>query len=104
MPRGGARLLEGGPIATEFRQAVSEDVAAYRERHGRAPVLAVVICGRDAPSMVYLGQILRSCEKVGIDFGTSIAGICLPTYSKLKGLLTLASSNGWPTPRFANPA
>ncbi len=67
MPRGGARLLEGGPIATEIRQAVSEDVAAYRERHGRAPVLAVVICGRDAPSMVYLGQILRSCEKVGID-------------------------------------
>jgi methylenetetrahydrofolate dehydrogenase (NADP+)/methenyltetrahydrofolate cyclohydrolase len=30
-------------------------------------VLAVVICGRDAPSMVYLGQILRSCEKVGIE-------------------------------------
>jgi methylenetetrahydrofolate dehydrogenase (NADP+)/methenyltetrahydrofolate cyclohydrolase len=65
--RGGARLLQGGPIAAEIRQAVSEDVGAYRERHGRAPVLAVVICGRDAPSMVYLQQILRSCEKVGID-------------------------------------
>jgi methylenetetrahydrofolate dehydrogenase (NADP+)/methenyltetrahydrofolate cyclohydrolase len=60
-------LLEGGPIASEIRQAVSEDVAAYRERHGRAPVLAVVICGRDAPSMVYLHQILRSTDKVGID-------------------------------------
>ena len=67
MPRGGARLLQGGPIATEIRQAVSEDVAGYVERHGRRPVLAVVICGRDAPSMVYLGQILRSCEKVGIE-------------------------------------
>jgi methylenetetrahydrofolate dehydrogenase (NADP+)/methenyltetrahydrofolate cyclohydrolase len=67
VPRGGARLLQGGPIATEIRQAVSEDVAAYTERHGRRPVLAVVICGRDAPSMVYLGQILRSCEKVGIE-------------------------------------
>jgi methylenetetrahydrofolate dehydrogenase (NADP+)/methenyltetrahydrofolate cyclohydrolase len=65
--RGGARLLQGGPIATEIRQAVSEDVAAYRERHGRSPVLAIVICGRDAPSMVYLHQILRSCEKVGIE-------------------------------------
>jgi methylenetetrahydrofolate dehydrogenase (NADP+)/methenyltetrahydrofolate cyclohydrolase len=30
-------------------------------------VLAVVIVGRDAPSMVYLGQILRSCAKVGIE-------------------------------------
>jgi methylenetetrahydrofolate dehydrogenase (NADP+) / methenyltetrahydrofolate cyclohydrolase len=67
VPRAGARLLEGGPIAAEIRQAVSEDVEAYRERHGRAPVLAVVICGRDAPSMVYLRQILRSCEKVGIE-------------------------------------
>ncbi|HEY8438119.1 MAG TPA: bifunctional 5,10-methylenetetrahydrofolate dehydrogenase/5,10-methenyltetrahydrofolate cyclohydrolase [Candidatus Limnocylindrales bacterium] len=67
MPRGGARLLQGGPIAAEIRQAVSEDVASYTERHARAPVLAVVICGRDAPSMVYLHQILRSCEKVGID-------------------------------------
>ena len=67
MPRGGARLLEGGPIASEIRQAVSEDVAAYRERHGRPPVLAVVICGRDAPSMVYLRQIIRGCEKVGIE-------------------------------------
>jgi methylenetetrahydrofolate dehydrogenase (NADP+)/methenyltetrahydrofolate cyclohydrolase len=46
---------------------VSEDVAAYVERTGRRPVLAVVICGRDAPSMVYLQQILRSCERVGID-------------------------------------
>jgi methylenetetrahydrofolate dehydrogenase (NADP+)/methenyltetrahydrofolate cyclohydrolase len=67
VPRGGARLLQGGPIAAEIRQAVGEDVAAYRERHRRAPVLAVVICGRDAPSMVYLQQILRSCEKVGIE-------------------------------------
>lgn len=67
MVRGGARLLEGGPIATEIRQAVAEDVAAFRERHSRPPVLAVVIVGRDAPSMVYLGQILRSCERVGIE-------------------------------------
>src|SRR3954469_217504 len=67
VPRGGARLLLGGPIAAEIRQAVGEDVAAYTARHGRAPTLAVVICGRDAPSMVYLHQILRSCEKVGIE-------------------------------------
>ena len=64
---GGARLLQGGPIAAEIRQAVAEDVDGYRARNGRAPGLAVVICGRDAPSMVYLQQILRSCEKAGID-------------------------------------
>jgi methylenetetrahydrofolate dehydrogenase (NADP+)/methenyltetrahydrofolate cyclohydrolase len=62
----GARLLMGGPLAAEIRQAVAEDVEVFRIRHGRPPGLAVVICGRDAPSMVYLRQILKSCEKAGI--------------------------------------
>ncbi len=62
-----ARLLEGGPIAAEIRGAVAEDVAAFTVAHGRAPGLAVVIIGRDAPSTVYLEQILRGCAKVGID-------------------------------------
>jgi len=64
---GGARLLEGGPIAAEIRKAVAEDVATFSTAHGRPPGLAVVIIGRDAPSTVYLEQILRGCAKVGID-------------------------------------
>jgi len=67
VPARSARLLLGAPIAAEIRQAVAEDVASYRERVGRAPALAVVIIGRDAPSMVYLRQILKGCEKAGID-------------------------------------
>jgi len=65
-PTGSARLLQGAPIATEIRASVKEDVAAFRERTGYAPGLAVVIVGRDAPSMVYLEQILRSCRNVGV--------------------------------------
>jgi methylenetetrahydrofolate dehydrogenase (NADP+)/methenyltetrahydrofolate cyclohydrolase len=63
----GARRLEGAPIATEIRTAVAEDVASFTAAHRRAPHLAVVIVGRDAPSTVYLEQILRGCAKVGID-------------------------------------
>jgi methylenetetrahydrofolate dehydrogenase (NADP+)/methenyltetrahydrofolate cyclohydrolase len=66
VPQPGARLLEGAPIAAEIRQAVAEDVATFLRDHGRAPSLAVVIVGKDAPSTVYLEQILRSCAKVGI--------------------------------------
>ncbi len=67
MGRGkGARLLSGAPIATEIRASVKDDVAAYKRRFGHAPALAVVIVGRDAPSIVYLEQILRSCRNVGI--------------------------------------
>ena len=67
MTRGDARLLLGGPIAGEIRVAVTEDVEAFRERTAHAPGLAIVIVGRDAPSTVYLQQIMRSCEAVGID-------------------------------------
>ena len=67
MPQGGARLLLGKPIAAEIRQAVAEDVATFRAIEGRPPGLAVVIVGRDAPSMVYLEQILRGSAKAGIE-------------------------------------
>ena len=67
MTDAGPRLLLGAPIAAEIRASVAQDVAAIRGRRGHAPALAVVIVGSDAPSAVYLNQILRSCEKVGID-------------------------------------
>ena len=63
---GDARLLLGGPIAAEIRLAVAEDVEAYRARTGHAPGLAVVIVGRDVFSTVYLQQILKACDLVGI--------------------------------------
>ena len=37
-----------------------------RPRNGRPPGLAVIIVGRDAPSTVYLEQILRGCTRAGI--------------------------------------
>ncbi|MEA2653841.1 MAG: methylenetetrahydrofolate dehydrogenase / methenyltetrahydrofolate cyclohydrolase [Chloroflexota bacterium] len=64
-----ARLLEGGPIAREIRTAVAEDVATFTADQGRPPGLAVLIVGRDAPSTVYLEQILKGCTKVGIQAG-----------------------------------
>jgi methylenetetrahydrofolate dehydrogenase (NADP+)/methenyltetrahydrofolate cyclohydrolase len=62
----GARLLEGAPIAKEIRTAVAEDVATFTAANGRPPGLAVIIVGRDAPSTVYLEQILRGCNRAGI--------------------------------------
>ena len=44
-----------------------DDIARFAERRGYAPTLAIVLVGRDAPSAVYLRQILRSCEIAGID-------------------------------------
>ena len=60
------RWLAGAPIAAELKASVKTDVAAFRRRHGYAPTLAVVLVGRDAPSAVYLRQILRTCRSLGI--------------------------------------
>jgi methylenetetrahydrofolate dehydrogenase (NADP+)/methenyltetrahydrofolate cyclohydrolase len=63
---GRPRLLTGGPIAAEIRQGLAGDFAAFKERWGYVPTLAVVLVGADAPSAVYLQQILRTCERVGV--------------------------------------
>jgi methylenetetrahydrofolate dehydrogenase (NADP+) / methenyltetrahydrofolate cyclohydrolase len=60
-----ARLLTGGPIAAEMRTGLAVEFAAFKAQHGYSPTLAIVLVGADAPSAVYLQQILRTCEKVG---------------------------------------
>jgi len=62
-----ARRLEGAPFASEIRDRVAVDVADYVTAHGYPPGLAVVVCGRSAPSMVYLERILKACAQVGIE-------------------------------------
>ena len=62
-----ARRLEGAPFAGEIRAKVAADVKAYVEEHGHPPGLSVVVCGRSAPSMVYLERILKACAQVGIE-------------------------------------
>lgn len=61
-----ARLLRGTELAAEVRTGVAADVAAFRAAHGFTPELAVVVVGRDAPSAVYLHNILDGCRLVGI--------------------------------------
>src|SRR5450830_408625 len=63
----GPRLLAGGAIAAEIRAGLAGDFAAFKARWGYAPALAVVLVGADAPSAVYLQQILRTCQKVGVE-------------------------------------
>jgi methylenetetrahydrofolate dehydrogenase (NADP+)/methenyltetrahydrofolate cyclohydrolase len=80
---GWPRLLAGGPVAAEIRSGLIDDFARFKERWGYAPTLAVVLVGADAPSAVYLTQILRTCEKVGVrgrlvEIGSSVTpdGLC----------------------------
>jgi methylenetetrahydrofolate dehydrogenase (NADP+)/methenyltetrahydrofolate cyclohydrolase len=67
VPAATARRLEGAPFASEIRERVTAEVAEYVTAHGYPPGLAVVVCGRSAPSMVYLERILKACAQVGIE-------------------------------------
>jgi methylenetetrahydrofolate dehydrogenase (NADP+)/methenyltetrahydrofolate cyclohydrolase len=64
---GQPRLLAGGPIAAEIREGLCSDFTAFKARWGYTPALAIVLVGADAPSAVYLQQILRTCQKVGVE-------------------------------------
>jgi methylenetetrahydrofolate dehydrogenase (NADP+) / methenyltetrahydrofolate cyclohydrolase len=79
----GPRLLAGSPIAAEIRAGLTSDFGAFNERWGYTPTLAVVLVGADAPSAVYLGQILKTCERVGtqgrlVEIGSGVTpdGLC----------------------------
>ncbi len=53
-------------MAAEIRGRLKIQVSSFRERHGFPPTLAVVLIGADAPSAVYLNQIVRSCRSTGV--------------------------------------
>jgi methylenetetrahydrofolate dehydrogenase (NADP+) / methenyltetrahydrofolate cyclohydrolase len=61
-----ALLLRGGPLAAAVRQQVKRGVADFARRYGYRPSLAAVIVGRQRASSVYIGQILRTSELVGV--------------------------------------
>jgi methylenetetrahydrofolate dehydrogenase (NADP+)/methenyltetrahydrofolate cyclohydrolase len=64
---GTARLLEGGPLARDIHASLARRAADYAAGEGHPPTLAVVVCGRSAPSMVYLRRILEACSRDGFE-------------------------------------
>jgi methylenetetrahydrofolate dehydrogenase (NADP+)/methenyltetrahydrofolate cyclohydrolase len=61
-----ARVLYGGPIAAEVRNQIKRGVADFARRYGFRPVLAAVKVGNQRASSVYVNQILRTSELVGV--------------------------------------
>ena len=59
-------LLDGKKMARAVRAQLNKDVAAFIERHGRAPALDVVIVGEDPASEIYVRKKHRACDRVGI--------------------------------------
>ena len=60
-----AQIIDGKAISREVRGEIAADVAAFKEKYGCAPGLAVVIVGNDPASQVYVRNKKRACEEVG---------------------------------------
>ncbi len=69
-----ALLLDGKKLAEKVRSEVTLEVAAFREKHGRAPGLHVVLAGEDPASTVYV----RNKEKAALEVGIAGAVHRLP--------------------------
>lgn len=61
-----AQIIDGKAVAQRVRDDVKQEVAAYRQRSGEAPGLAVVLVGNDPASQVYVRSKERACAEVGI--------------------------------------
>lgn len=63
---GSARVLEGRALAAAIRGNVTRQVGAFRRRYGHTPTLAAVMVGRELASSVYVQQIIRNSQAVGV--------------------------------------
>jgi methylenetetrahydrofolate dehydrogenase (NADP+)/methenyltetrahydrofolate cyclohydrolase len=61
-----ARILEGRTLASEIRANVRRQVGTFKRRYGYSPTLAAVMVGHELASSVYVQQIVRTSQAVGV--------------------------------------
>src|SRR5437762_8010524 len=61
-----AKILDGKAIAAKVRSEVAAGVARFRDEHGRAPGLDVVLVGDDPASQVYVRNKEKAATEVGM--------------------------------------
>jgi len=62
-----ATILDGRPIAERIRSEITQDVTTFKEKHGIAPGLGVVLVGDNPASATYVRMKQRACADVGIE-------------------------------------
>ena len=60
-----AQIIDGKKISAEIRAEIKGKTAAFAEKNGFRPGLAVIIVGEDPASQVYVRNKRRACEEVG---------------------------------------
>jgi len=63
-----AKILDGKAVAQEIKAETTQEVAAFQEKYGVAPTLALVRAGDDPASVSYARMIKRTAKGRGIEF------------------------------------
>ncbi len=61
-----AELISGKIVSQKVREDIKREVADFKEKHGHAPGLAVIVVGHDPASAVYVRNKHKACLDVGI--------------------------------------
>ena len=62
-----AVIVDGKAIAAELRAEIAAEIVAMTEAGSRPPSLAVVLCGDDPASAIYVRNKGRAAERAGVD-------------------------------------
>ena len=60
-----ANIIDGKLVSANVRAELSEKTVAFKEKHGYAPGLAVIIVGEDPASKIYVRNKKKACEEIG---------------------------------------
>ena len=60
------QIIDGNTVGARYREAVKQQAIAFKEKHGFAPGLGVVLVGDDPASEMYVNMKRRACERVGL--------------------------------------
>ncbi len=60
------KVIDGKEIARKVREDVANGVASFKENHGKAPRLDVILIGDDPASKVYVGMKDKAAAELGM--------------------------------------
>ena len=63
-----ATIIDGKAVAAELREELAADIVAMTRDGSRPPSLAVVLCGDDPASAIYVRNKGRAAERAGVTF------------------------------------
>jgi len=89
-----AHIVDGKAVAAEIRAELAEEIARMRAAGEEPPSLAVVLCGDDPASALYVRNKGRAAEKTGVRFALHTPAAASTTAELVDLVRTLDADDG----------